>query len=84
MKITTKHRASKHGQPVILGDDGKPMEYKEGLIAACKALGWTHTELAVKAGMKPRSLEPVFQGKMEPGAAVLNLLGDELEKLETK
>ena len=80
MLITLNHSASSYGLPVILDDDGKVMDYAEGMTLALKNLGWSREKLALKAGYNSkRSIEKFWQG-FPPSAQLLNVLMVELNK----
>jgi hypothetical protein len=80
MKITCHHPASSYGIPVILDDDGEPMDYTPGLKAVLKKIGWTREQAAIEAGYKSaRSIEKFFQG-VPPSAQLLNRLAVELDR----
>lgn len=76
MKITCNHPASSYGIPVVLDDNGEPMEPVEGVLAAIKKLGWSRHELATRCGYSnPRSIETVLTvRKVPPSAQMLNVL----------
>ena len=82
MTITTDHAASSYGQPVILDDDGNPMDYAAGIQAIRRRLGRNTAELASLI-INPRTGEPVSartvenweQGRRTPDSAVLHQLG---------
>lgn len=74
MRVTIDHAASSYGQPVILGDDGRVMDYAPGIKAARARLGLTARELADKLGVSERTVNGWEGGRM-PDAAPLNMLG---------
>lgn len=82
MKITTDHAASSYGQPVILDDDGNPLDPGPGVRAVRRRLGLSTADLASKL-VNPRSGEPVSprsvenweQGRNLPDSAILHQLG---------
>ena len=74
MKITLYHKESKNGYPVILGDDGRVLEYPVGITLVLKDLGWTREYAAKKAGYtSERSIEKFFTDR-QPTANFLNVL----------
>ena len=81
MKITTDHAASSYGQPVILDDRGRLMDYAPGLTAVLAKLGWSRATLAERTGRSLRTAEGWFAGRPVPAEA-LNVLADALRLLE--
>ena len=75
MKITTDHPSSSYGHPVILGDDGQPMDYSDGIKAVRKHLGLSVAQLAKICGISARTVEGWEQGR-SPTAAALNVMSD--------
>lgn len=75
MTITTKHPASSYGQPVILDDDGLPMDYPAGIKAVRARLAWSTQQLADACGVSRRTVEGWEQGRM-PTAAALNVMSN--------
>lgn len=78
MKITTDHPASSYGVPVILDDEGRPMDYPEGVAAVRERLGLTQAELAAKCGVSRRTVEGWALGR-PVSAAALNVMGGLLQ-----
>lgn len=74
MKITTAHVASSYGLPVILDDDGKVMEYSDGIKAVRARLAISTATLALACNVSRRTVEGWEQGKPVPAAA-LNVMG---------
>lgn len=82
MTITTDHAASSYGMPVILGDDGQPLDFAPGIQSVRKRLGLTTAELAARlihprtgAAISSRTVENWEQGRNLPDAAILHQLG---------
>ena len=75
MTVTTDHSASSYGVPVILGDDGAPMDYAPGVKALRARLGLSTTQLGEACGVSRRTVEGWEQGRM-PTSAALNVMGD--------
>jgi ribosome-binding protein aMBF1 (putative translation factor) len=73
MQITCNHSASSYGIPVILGDDGKVMDYAPGIKAIRAKRGWSTQELADKCGVSRRTVEGWEAGRM-PEARCLNIM----------
>lgn len=73
MKITCNHSTSSYGVPVILGDDGKVMDYAPGIKALRAKLQLSTQALADKCGVSRRTVEGWEQGRM-PDAAALNVM----------
>jgi|SRR6185312_9329817 len=83
MTITTRHPAADPpGTPVILGDDGRPLDPAAGLRAVLARLGWDRRRLAAETGCSVRTVEGWFQGRLRGRpveARVLNVLRDALD-----
>lgn len=75
MRVTTNHPASSYGQPVILADDGSPMDYAPGIKAIRTKCGLSTQALADLCGVSRRTVEGWEQGRM-PTAAALNVMAD--------
>jgi len=73
MKITHLHPASSYGVPVILDDQGQPMDYAPGIKAVRDRLGLKNQDLADRCGVSRRTLEGWLLGK-PPSAAALNVM----------
>jgi len=73
MRVTIKHPASNYGIPVILGDDGKVMDYAPGIKAIRSKLGWSTQQLADACGVSRRTVEGWESGR-PPEAAPLNVM----------
>ena len=75
MKITLNHPKSRHGFPVILGDDGKPIEpINVGLRAAMERSGVSPYELAAMTGTTHRNIMRYLDGMVDTPANVLNVM----------
>lgn len=74
MKVTIDHPASSCGIPVILDDDGNPMDYAAGVKEIRRRLDLTAAELAAKLGVSTRTVNGWEIGRM-PKTAALNMLG---------
>ncbi len=81
MKITTKHKDSKFGVPVILNDAGDVMNQRDGLAMVKEKLGFKYHVLAFLCGTKTRTFEGWAQGRPMPASALI-VLAEELEKKE--
>lgn len=79
MKITCEHSASSYGLPVILGDDGKVMDYAPGIKALRAKLDLSTQQLADKCGVSRRTVEGWEQSRT-PEAAALNVMALLLKK----
>ena len=79
MKITTEHPDSSYGIPVILGDDGGPLDYAAGIRAIRRKLDLTTEELGAMCGRSRRTVENWEQGRPVPADA-LNALAPLLRK----
>lgn len=79
MTITTRHSSSSYGQPVILDDDGNPMDYAAGIKAIRAKHGLSTADLAAIIGGSPRTVENWETGTRMPNAAALNAIGNWLE-----
>lgn len=75
IRVTLDHPASQFGMPVVLTDDGQPMDAREGVRAIRRLLGVNVSTLAGKCGVSPRTVEDWEQGRRPPNAANLNMLG---------
>lgn len=75
MTVTTNHSASSYGQPVILDDDNRLMDYAPGVRAIRRALKMEIDDIATACGVSPRTVEGWEQGRL-PSASALNVLGD--------
>ncbi len=75
MKITTRHPSSSYGVPVILDDEGRVMDYAEGVMALRKALGLSAADLAAQCGVSVHTVYGWQVGRM-PEVAALNVMGD--------
>lgn len=73
MKITTDHPTSSYGIPVILDDDGNPMDYAPGIKALRATLGISTSRLAEACGVSRRTVEGWEQGRM-PLVESLNVM----------
>ena len=71
MRITTDHSASSYGQPVILSDGGKVLDYAEGVKAVRSELGLSTAEFAAKMGTSRRTVEGWEQGRLPSNTALL-------------
>lgn len=80
MKITTDHSSSSYGIPVILDDDGNPMDYAQGVKAVRCRLGLSTSQLGEACGASRRTVEGWEQGRM-PRTENLNVMADLLAKL---
>lgn len=74
MRITIDHASSSYGQPVILDDAGKVMDYAPGIRAARAKLGLTARQLGELCGVSERTVNGWEQGRM-PETAALNMIG---------
>lgn len=74
MKVTIDHPASSYGVPVIIDDDGNPMDYAAGVKEIRRRLDLTAAELAAKLGVSTRTVNGWEIGRM-PKTAALNMLG---------
>lgn len=74
MTITTDHSASSYGIPVIIGDDGQPMDYAPGIAAVRRHLGLSVAAIGDAVGVSPRTVEGWEQGRRMPPANVLYVL----------
>lgn len=82
MDITCNHSASSYGIPVILDDNGKLMDYPEGMTHVLSRLGWSRKDLAHHCGGKSlRSVDRYWLGQAPP-ATVLNVLSVCLVRLD--
>ncbi len=79
MKVTTNHPSSSYGQPVILDDSGRVIDYAPGIKVIRKKLGLTARELGEKLGVAERTVNGWEGGRM-PDARCLNMLGKLLKK----
>jgi ribosome-binding protein aMBF1 (putative translation factor) len=66
VRITTQHPRSSYGIPVILGDDGEPLDYAPGVRAVRRALGLSTATLAGACGKSRRTIEDWEQGRYKP------------------
>jgi DNA-binding transcriptional regulator YiaG len=73
MKITIDHPASSYGVPVVLADDGAPMDYAAGIKALRELRGLSTQALADLCGVSRRTVEGWEQGRM-PTTAALNVM----------
>jgi DNA-binding transcriptional regulator YiaG len=73
MQITTKHPSSSYGRPVILADDGSPMDEGPGIKALRARLGWSTQQLADACGVSRRTVEGWEQGRAPAVAALYAL-----------
>lgn len=71
MRITTDHSASSYGQPVILDDNGQPMDYAPGVRAVRKKLDLTTAEFGERMGVSARTVEGWEQGRIPNNTALL-------------
>jgi DNA-binding XRE family transcriptional regulator len=78
MRITTEHATSSYGLPVILDDDGHPMDYAPGVRAVRRALGMSTTELGSVVGKSRRTVEDWEQDRYNPPAEALYVLAAHL------
>lgn len=69
MKLTKNH----NGMPVFVGDDGKVVEYAEGVRMLRRRRGWSTAHMAEVCGVSPRTVEGWEQGRV-PGKQALLLL----------
>jgi DNA-binding transcriptional regulator YiaG len=75
MRITTEHATSSYGLPVILDDDGHPMNYAPGVRAVRRALGMSTAELGKAVGKSRRTIEDWEQGRrLAVPASALNVM----------
>ncbi len=82
MKITTKHKASKFGVPVILNDAGDVMPTHEGYIMVKEKLKLTYHVIAFYCGVSARTAEGWASSSRTIPAAALVVLAELLEKKE--
>lgn len=70
MIITTDHARSSFGIPVILDDQGNPMNYAPGVVAVRNRLRITQQQLAESCGVSVRTVQGWEQGRPigKPGA----------------
>lgn len=73
MTITTEHAASSYGIPVILDDDGTPLDTAAGVKAARRRLGLSAGGLAEALGKSRRTVEGWEGGRPVPRSALLLL-----------
>ena len=84
IQITCNHPSSHYGLPVILGDDGQPMDYATGLTATLVYLDWKREDFARNCGYKnARSVEKFWQG-ITPPASTLNMLGVAIDQAHAR
>lgn len=80
MRVTTDHASSSYGIPVILGDDGKPLDFGPGVRAVRDKLGFTAKQLAGHCGVSVRAVNSWEQGWRPVPAAALNVMSDLLAR----
>lgn len=80
MNITTNHPQSSYGIPVILSDDGNPLDYAGGVKALRARLNLSRAELAAACNVSHRTVEAWEQGRLMVDAAALNVMGDLLKR----
>lgn len=73
MRITTDHPRSAYGVPVILADDGTPMDYAAAIKEIRRRRGLTTRDLAALIGVSHRTVEGWESGRT-PAAWALNVL----------
>jgi ribosome-binding protein aMBF1 (putative translation factor) len=82
VRITTEHPRSSYGIPVILDDDGEPLDYAPGVRAVRRALGISTAELAGACGKSRRTVEDWIQGRYMVPASALYVMKELLERQE--
>lgn len=80
MRVTIDHPQSCYGQPVILADDGRVMNFAPGIRAVRYKLGLSAEQLATLCGVSRRTVEGWEQGRV-PTTAALNVMGKLLEQM---
>lgn len=78
MRITTDHPASSYGIPVILDDQGEPMNHAAGLKAVRLRLGMSQAQLGAIVGKSWRTIGNYEQGRNAVPTEVLNVVADML------
>jgi DNA-binding transcriptional regulator YiaG len=79
MRITTEHSRSSYGIPIILDDDGEPLDYAPGVRAVRRAMGLSTAELATACGKSRRTVEDWEQGRYMPPTESLLVMARLLE-----
>lgn len=81
MRITTDHAASSYGIPVVLDDDGNPLDQGPGVRAVRRRLGLSVAQLGEAVGKSPRTIEGYEQSRHNVPASVLYVLAGLLERV---
>ena len=81
MRITTRHKASSRGVPVILDDRGRPLDYAPGLRLAMERLGWDRATLAERCDVSVTTVNNWLSPNAPrmPEVRCLNVLADAIE-----
>lgn len=80
MTITTDHPQSCYGIPVILDDDGNPLDEAPGLKAVRTRLGLSRAQVAAACAVSPRTVEAWEQGRYPVATEALLVLAAMLRR----